>query len=94
MKVARLLLFGQDGPMTNDDLRLVMAARAHAISGTGLAIRRASGLSLAEIGSVVGATESTIWRWERGQARPRGDRAVRWARLLSMLERSNTSTAA
>lgn len=80
--------------MTNDHLRLVMAARLHASSGTGRAIRLAAGLSLAEIGTVVGANESTVWRWEQGQARPRGDRAVRWAKLLSMLERSGTSAAA
>ena len=44
-------------------------------------VRVSAGLSLAEVGREVGVTPSTVFYWERGRI-PRGDAAVRYARLI------------
>jgi DNA-binding transcriptional regulator YiaG len=63
-------------------------ARAHRLarSGQGERIRKAAGLSLAEEARGVGVHPTCVWAWERGKARPTGDRAVRWVRFLDRLQ--------
>ena len=48
-------------------------------------LRRAAGLTQLEIAHDVGVHPSTVAYWERGHM-PRGDAAVRYARLISELE--------
>ena len=55
-------------------------------SGQGERIRKAAGLSLAEEARGVGVHPTCVWAWERGKARPTGDRAVRWVRFLDRLQ--------
>lgn len=71
--------------MTTDHLLLIAAAHRYASDGTGRAIRQAAGLSLAEVGDAIGVDASTVWRWEDGRTRPRGERGARWAVLLNKL---------
>lgn len=72
--------------MTAQDILLLAAARRYASTGTGKSIRQANGLSMAEIAEAVGVAEPTIWRWEEGKSRPRGNAAaIRWADLLQQL---------
>jgi DNA-binding transcriptional regulator YiaG len=79
--------------MTAKDILLLAAARQHAATGTGRAIRKSAGLSMAEVAQAVGVSEPTVWRWEGGQHRPRGAAAVRWADLLRQVK-SATKTRA
>lgn len=79
--------------MTTDRLLLISAARRHAKTGTGRAIRKAAGLSLSDIGGAVGANESTVWRWEEAECLPRGDRAVKWAEVLAELDAAARAVA-
>ncbi|MGX6604794.1 helix-turn-helix domain-containing protein [Micromonosporaceae bacterium Da 78-11] len=79
--------------MTSKDVLMLSAARTHATTGTGRAIRLAAGLSMAEVAGAVGVTEPTIWRWEAGKNRPRGVAAIRWAELLSDLKAAKKQNA-
>jgi DNA-binding transcriptional regulator YiaG len=36
----------------------------------------------------VGVTVNTVWRWENGVRAPRGETAVRYARVLTALEKA------
>jgi len=71
--------------MNNTDLVRLAAVRSLADSGRARSIRRAAGISLQEVANVVGVRASTISRWESGQRVPRGDAALRYARLLHRL---------
>jgi transcriptional regulator with XRE-family HTH domain len=54
-------------------------------TGAARAIRRAAGLSLAEIARAVGSTPSAVSRWERGLRVPRAEAAQRYGALLREL---------
>ncbi|HEX2575708.1 MAG TPA: helix-turn-helix transcriptional regulator [Aquihabitans sp.] len=56
-----------------------------AASGEGQAIRQAAGLSLGEFGRGAGLSHVTVLRYERGERRPTGDSALRYAELLDRL---------
>jgi transcriptional regulator with XRE-family HTH domain len=49
------------------------------------ALRLAAGMTLAEVGEVVGVTRSAVSRWERDARQPRGDRRLRYAAVLREL---------
>jgi DNA-binding transcriptional regulator YiaG len=60
--------------------------RALTSSGAARSIRVAAGLSLPEVARVAGVGQSTIFRWERGQRRPRASAsALAYGRLLTEL---------
>lgn len=54
-------------------------------TGEARRIREAAGLSLQEVGEVVGTSSAALSRWETGQRRPTGRAALRYARLLGRL---------
>jgi transcriptional regulator with XRE-family HTH domain len=66
-------------------LDLLASVRALAKSGEARRRREAAGFSLSEIGAVCRVDQSTIWRWETGRRKPRGDAALRYARVLERL---------
>jgi DNA-binding transcriptional regulator YiaG len=68
-----------------DQERLAKVRRLIA-SGQAKELRIAGGLSLSEAGAPVPADASTVWRWENGKRMPRGDAALRYLRVLEMLE--------
>lgn len=72
--------------MNTTDLLQISSARQAAKSGEASEIRRAAGLSQAEVASVVGVTASAVSRWEGGDRLPRGMRARRYAVLLDSLK--------
>jgi DNA-binding transcriptional regulator YiaG len=49
-------------------------------------IRDQAGVSLRAMGVALEVAPMTVLRWERGEARPSGDHAVRYRRLLDELE--------
>jgi transcriptional regulator with XRE-family HTH domain len=65
----------------------VELARTRALieSGAARRIRVGAKLSLREVADAVGATPATVYRWERRGMVPRGDRAIRYGRLLRAL---------
>jgi len=69
--------------------RIVELVRVRRLARTGEArrIRLQSGLSLAEIADAVGVSVGAVSRWENGQRRPTGDRALVYADLLGQLQR-------
>jgi transcriptional regulator with XRE-family HTH domain len=70
---------------TIQDLNRVTRARSFAESGAARSIRLAADLSLREVASAAGVSVSTVWRWEHGERRPRGDAAVRYGAVLDEL---------
>lgn len=72
--------------MSRETLELVrMRDMVH--GGLVRSLRIGAGLSLAEVARDVGVAPSTVFYWERGRSIPRGEAAVRYARLLLDLER-------
>lgn len=53
-------------------------------------IRRAAGVTQAELAAIVGVTRVTVARWERGTRRPHGPKAAAYAVALRELERQVT----
>lgn len=57
-------------------------------------IRKAAGLSLAQIGQDVGVTGTAVWQWEmRVQRLPVTEKTIRYARLLGELAQVSALTA-
>lgn len=56
-------------------------------------IRIRAGVTEENMAQALGVTQSTISRWEGGSRQPRGDAAIRWAHLLTELERVQADTA-
>jgi transcriptional regulator with XRE-family HTH domain len=71
--------------MAVTDLVRLADVRAIAESGTARSLRLAAGLSLAEVAEHVGVSPVTVYRWEVGDRRPRGEAALRYGRLLEAL---------
>lgn len=68
------------------DASLVASVRAMAASGEAKRRRIARDLPIGEIARAVGVDTATVWRWENGKRSPRGERAVRYAKVLASLE--------
>jgi len=78
------------------DLSQLLAVRQLAGSGEARRRRMAAGLSLSEVARPCGVEPSTVWRWETGKRRPRGQEAARYLGVLTLLpaapgERSDAS---
>jgi DNA-binding transcriptional regulator YiaG len=60
----------------------LLIARELSSTGEGRDIRLSAGLSLADVGTAIGRSTATVFRWERGERTPTGIPAVVWANLL------------
>lgn len=49
------------------------------------AIRQGAGVSLREVGQLIGVSPMTVLRWERGDVRPKRDHAIAYRELLDVL---------
>ena len=75
----------EDALVNSADAVKLARARELAATGEGERIRDKSRLSRAHIGAVVGVSDVTILRWERGERRPSGKPALRYIDLLDKL---------
>lgn len=68
-------------------VRAVWIARARrlASSAEGRELRTRAGLSLADVAAVADVTPAAVHAWENARYLPRGEHAVRYARLLWVL---------
>jgi len=65
--------------------------RALTQSGEARTIREGARLALSDIAHSIGADASSVGRWERGERLPRGEVALRYARLLERLAKAQAS---
>jgi DNA-binding transcriptional regulator YiaG len=72
--------------------RLISDARARELAMSDLppqsewkGLRERNHLSLEVVAQYTGVTDGSVWRWEQGVCRPRGDALTRYARLLSLM---------
>lgn len=70
--------------MSPDDLRRISEVRALVASGEARNLRELRHLTLREIAAAVGASSSTVHRWEQGECAPRSVHALRWADVLGI----------
>lgn len=73
-------------PSSHDDLLKRIAERRLPSPKERRRIRRDAGLTLKDVGEVLGVNEMTVSRWERGKAKPRGAVATTYRQLLDQLE--------
>jgi DNA-binding transcriptional regulator YiaG len=71
--------------MTKPSLHEITLARDLARSGAGRAIRKHARLSHREVAQVVGASASSVYRWETGERVPRSAAGLRWAAQMRRL---------
>ena len=69
-------------------LRLAMIRDAVA-SGEATRLRVAARLSIGEVARACGVDQSTVWRWERGTRKPRGEAALAYGALIESLRKAN-----
>ena len=74
--------------MRQSDLLLVTRTRADLKSGAARTLRVACGLTQTEIAAQIGVSSVAVSRWESGDRTPRGDAALRYARLLAALRKA------
>jgi len=66
-------------------LQRLVRVRQLAASGEARRIRQSANVSLNEIAEEVGVSLGAVWKWETGNARPTGQSALRYLRLLERL---------
>jgi DNA-binding transcriptional regulator YiaG len=59
--------------------------RAAISSGEAQRLREEAQLTIGEVARACGVDQSTVWRWESGQRRPRGQPALKLASLIESL---------
>lgn len=78
-------------PVNNTELQSLILLRRLCASGEARAHRLRANVSLTEAAEACGITPAQLSRWETGQRRPRGDAAMRYARLLASLRRGGNA---
>ncbi len=68
--------------LTSDDLVLIAWTRARCKDGTARLIRHHAGHSLAEAGSFLGVSLSTVSKWENAKRLPLTEAAIAYGRFL------------
>lgn len=75
-------------PRPSVPLDRLAKARELAASGEARTVRLRSKTSLIEIAEVCGVDTGTVWKWEMGKRRPRGEAAIRYVGVLEMLAKT------
>ena len=71
--------------MTDSKLSKIIWCRFLASSGEGERLRRAAGLSLADVAAEIGVHPATLRRWETGAFTPNSAAALRWFDVLHQI---------
>ncbi|GHC37874.1 helix-turn-helix transcriptional regulator [Streptomyces mobaraensis] len=71
--------------MVRTDVLQLVWVRDAAMSGSARQARTEARLTLSEIAELCEVDPSTVWRWEQGKRAPRGEAALRYARVLRAL---------
>ena len=77
--------------LTATDLIELRDLRRFLRTGQARRLRLRAGLSLQEVAGAVGASAPAVFRWEVAERVPRGERAVRYWRLLQSLGEAKAS---
>ncbi|MFD7003947.1 helix-turn-helix domain-containing protein [Streptomyces mirabilis] len=70
--------------MDPQDLRRISEVRTLVANGKAREQRESRRLTLREIAEAIGTSPSTVYRWEKGTASPRGAAALRLAEVLEI----------
>ena len=79
--------------MQTEDMMLLSRTRDMVASGKARELRLAAGLSLGDVAQTAGLSTSAVWRFENGQRVPRGAGAIRYGRVLAVLDREASHDA-
>ncbi|MFF7200483.1 helix-turn-helix domain-containing protein [Streptomyces sp. NPDC008141] len=63
--------------------------RAAVSSGEAQRLRVAAQLSIGEVANAIGVDQSTVWRWEQGARKPRGEGALAYGELIKALRQKS-----
>lgn len=73
---------------TDEEIRLISSVRRKGRLGIARGIRREAAISLHELAAMMGSTAASLSRYERGLVTPRAAVALRWARVLQIMDRA------
>lgn len=73
--------------MTDTQVLRLADVRAAVTSGEAERLRTAAQLSIGEVARACGVDQSTVWRWERGTRKPRGEAALAYGELIESLRK-------
>ena len=65
--------------------------RSALTSGEAERLRVAAQLSIGEVAQACGVDQSTVWRWEHGLRKPRGQAALAYGALIDSLRKRSSS---
>ena len=71
--------------MNAETATLLVEGRAAAQSGRGREVRKRGGLTVAEMAGLCEVSPAAVCRWETGDRRPTGPRAIRYALAVRLL---------
>lgn len=71
--------------VTDTQVLRLAEVRAAAASGEAARLRLEAQLSLGEVARACGVDQSTVWRWENGERRPRGNAALLYGQIIDTL---------
>lgn len=77
--------------VTDTQVLRLAEVRAAVASGEAERLRTAAHLSIGEVARACGVDQSTVWRWERGTRKPRGESALLYGQLLEQLRKRSSS---
>lgn len=71
--------------MPSTNIERLALVRQLAITGEARRLRQDAGISLREIAEACGVDTGTVWKWETGRRRPRGETSLRYLKVLERL---------
>ncbi|MEU9405077.1 helix-turn-helix transcriptional regulator [Streptomyces sp. NPDC048281] len=80
--------------MTDTQVLRLAEVRAAVASGEAENLRVAAQLSIGEVARACGVDQSTVWRWERGTRKPRGEAALVYGQFINSLRKQAASATA
>lgn len=75
--------------MNDTDLERLTAMRRLLKTGTAVQLRQGADLSRSEVAAMLQVSREALQKWELGDRTPRGRPALRYARLLERLQRTD-----